>query len=50
MAKVKQDYINWVLTLNSSQVQKEMHNVTEANRELEKSNRSMRDSMSKLQA
>ena len=49
MAKLKQDYINWVLTLNASQVQKELHNVTEANRELEKANKSMRDEMTRLQ-
>lgn len=50
MAKVKQDYIDWVLTLNASQVQKEIHNVTEANRELEKSNKSIRDEMNRLRA
>lgn len=50
MAKLKQDYIDWVLTLNASQVQKELHNVTEANRELEKSNKSIRDQMNRLRA
>jgi chromosome segregation ATPase len=50
MAKLKQDYIDWVLTLNASQLQKEMHNVTEANRELEKSNKSIRDEMNRLRA
>lgn len=34
MAKLKPDYIEWVLTLNASDAQKEIHNLSEKNKEL----------------
>ena len=46
--KLQTDYINWVLTLNASQAQKEIHNVTESTRELEKQNKEFRKQMGEL--
>lgn len=46
--KIQTDYINWVVTLNASQAQKEIHNVTESTRELEKQNKEFRKQMREL--
>ncbi len=46
--KIQTDYINWVVTLNASQAQKEIHNVTESTRELEKQNKEFRKQMGEL--
>ena len=48
MAKLSNDYINWTLTLNASQTQKEIHNLTESSIELEKSNKVLRERMGQL--
>lgn len=48
MAKLSNDYINWTLTLNASQTQKEIHNLTESSKELEKSNKVLRERMGQL--
>ena len=34
MAKLKPDYIEWVLTLNASDAQKEIHNLRKRTRKL----------------
>ena len=36
MAKLKPDYIEWVIKLNSTQAQDEYHKLEKANRELKK--------------
>jgi len=41
MAKLSNDYIRWTLTLNTSQTKKEIHNLTESSKELEKSNKDL---------
>ena len=46
--KLSNDYINWTLTLNASQTQKEIHNLTESSKELEKSNKVLRERMGQL--
>lgn len=46
--KLSNDYINWTLTLNASQTQKEIHNLTESSKELEKSNNVLRERMGQL--
>lgn len=48
MAKLSNDYINWTLTLNASQTQKEIHNLSESSKELEKSNKVLRERMGQL--
>ncbi len=50
MAKLQPDYINWVLTLNASQAQKEFHNLEQANKELKKSADANRKAMAELEA
>lgn len=48
MAKLKPDYIEWVLTLNASDAQKEIHNLSEKNKELRSSNESLKNKMTEL--
>ena len=48
MAKLKPDYIEWVLTLNASDAQKEIHNLSEKNKELRDSNRDIKKAMTDL--
>lgn len=50
MAKLKPDYINWVLTLNASQAQEEYHKLEKANRELKKETEATRRKMADLEA
>ena len=49
MAKLKPDYIEWVLKLNSTQAQDEYHKLEKANRELKKENDATRKSMVELE-
>lgn len=49
MAKLKSDYISWTLTLKAEGVQKEIHNITEANQELKESNQALRKEMRNLE-
>lgn len=46
--KLSNDYIKWTLTLNSSQAQKEINDLTESSKELEKSNKVLRERMGQL--
>ncbi len=48
MAKLKPDYIEWVLTLNASDAQKEIHKLSEKNKELRDSNKEIKKSMTEL--
>lgn len=48
MAKLKPDYIQWVLTLNSTQAQDEIHKLDKANKDLQKSNLDLRKAMLEL--
>lgn len=48
MAKLKPDYIEWVLTLNASEAQKEIHNLSEKNKELRDSNQEIKKQMTEL--
>lgn len=48
MAKLKPDYIQWVLTLNASGAQKEMQRLKESNNELKDSNKNLQKEMNKL--
>ncbi|WP_289750165.1 phage tail tape measure protein [Bacteroides acidifaciens] len=48
MAKLKPDYIEWVLTLNATDAQKEIHNLSEKNKELRDSNKEIKKSMTDL--
>lgn len=48
MAKLKPDYIEWVLTLNASDAQKEIHNLSEKNKELRDSNKEIKKTMTEL--
>lgn len=48
MAKLKPDYIEWVLTLNASDAQKEIHNLSEKNKELRDSNKDIKKAMTDL--
>lgn len=48
MAKLKPDYIEWVLTLNASDAQKEIHNLSEKNKELRDSNKDLKKKMTEL--
>lgn len=48
--KLGKDYIEWVLKLNASQTQREINNLKEGNKELEKSNKSLRSEMTRLTA
>jgi hypothetical protein len=45
MAKLKPDYIEWVLTLNASDAQKEIHNLSEKNKELRDSNKEIKKAL-----
>lgn len=49
MAKLKSDYISWTLSLKADGVQKEIHNITEANQELKESNQALRKEMRQLE-
>lgn len=49
MAKLKPDYIEWVLKLNSTQAQEEYHKLEKANRELKQENDATRKSMVELE-
>ena len=49
MGKIKSDYISWTLQLKADGVQKEIHNITEANQELKESNKSLRKEMRDLE-
>lgn len=48
MAKLKPDYIEWVLTLNASDAQKEIHKLSEKNKELRDSNKEIKKAMTDL--
>ena len=48
MAKIRTDYINWVLTLNASQAQKSIHDLDEANKTLKESNKAIQAEMLRL--
>ena len=48
MAKLKPDYIEWVLTLNASDAQKEIHNLSEKNKERRDSNKEIKKAMTDL--
>ena len=48
MAKLKPDYIEWVLTLNASAAQKEIHNLSEKNKELRDSNKDLKKKMTEF--
>ena len=50
MAKLQPDYINWVLTLNSSQAQEEYHKLDKENKKLQKSINETRKQMVDLRA
>ena len=51
MAKnLEPDYINWVLTLNASQAQEEIHKLEKANKEWKASNQATRKAMAELEA
>ena len=48
MAKLKPDYIEWVLTLNASDAQQEIHKLSESNKELKNSNKAITKSITEL--
>lgn len=50
MAKLKPDYINWVLTLNATQAQEEFHKLEKDNKELQKQTNASRKAMAQLEA
>lgn len=50
MAKLKADYINWVLTLNATQAQEEFHKLEKANKEFQKQTNASRKAMVELEA
>lgn len=50
MAKLKPDYINWVLNLNASQAQEEYHKLSQLNKELQKQTTATRKAMADLEA
>lgn len=50
MAKLKADYINWVLTLNATQAQEEFHKLEKANKELQKETTANRKALAQLTA
>lgn len=50
MAKLKADYINWVLTLNATQAQKEFHRLEKANKELQEDTNANRKALAQLTA
>lgn len=50
MAKLKPDYIRWVLTLNATQAQEEFHKLEKANKELQQRTNANRKAMSQLEA
>lgn len=45
MAKLQPDYINWTLSLNTSQVQEAYHNLEKENKELQKQTNTSRKLM-----
>ena len=50
MAKLKADYINWVLTLNATQAQEEFHKLEKANKDLQKETNANRKALAQLTA
>ena len=48
-AKLSPDYIEWVLTLNTTQAQKEYHKLEKENKTLQKDNAATRESMAELE-
>lgn len=48
MAQLRQDYINWVLTLNASQAQEELHKLEKANKDLQKETNAYREAQAEL--
>lgn len=50
MAKLKPDYINWVLTLNATQAQEEFHKLEKDNKELQKQTNNHRKALAQLVA
>lgn len=46
--KISEDEIKWILSVNSSQAQQEIHKLTTANKDLTKSNKDYRDEQTKL--
>lgn len=50
MAKLKPDYIEWVLTLNATKAQEEFHKLEKANKELQKQTNASRKAMAQLEA
>ena len=48
MAKLTPDYIEWVLSLNANQAAREMHKITEQNKELTRQQEAARQAMAKL--
>ena len=48
MAKLKPDYIEWVLTLNASDAHKEIHNLSEKNKDNRDSNKEIKKAMTDL--
>jgi len=50
MAKLKDDEIKWILSLDATQTQQEIHKVTQANKELAKTNKDLAKDMRALEA
>ena len=50
MAQLKPDYIKWVLSLNASQAQTEIHKLNKETKELERQNKAARDELARLEA
>lgn len=50
MAKLQPDYIKWVLTLNATEAQEELHKLEKANGELKKQTDASRKAMAQLEA
>lgn len=50
MAKLKPDYIKWVLTLNATQAQEEFHKLEKANKDLQNQSNASRKAMAQLEA
>ena len=48
--KLTEDEIKWILSLDATKAQQSIHQLTKDNKELEKSNRAIRDAMAKLTA
>ena len=50
MAKLKPDYIEWVLSLNATQAQETFHKLEKDNKELQKQTNATRKAMVQLEA